>query len=89
MYKEELRRPIPDACPGPRIASHFCLKKSCTRREKGGSSLVHLSKSTAMAILQTFKKHKAAFQVSAAVNIGSMLFGYDTGVAGAVVALAR
>ncbi|RDW76088.1 sugar transporter-2 [Coleophoma crateriformis] len=41
-----------------------------------------------MAVLQTFKKHKGAFYVSAAVNVGSILFGFDTGVAGAIVALA-
>ncbi|KAF8855198.1 general substrate transporter [Acephala macrosclerotiorum] len=41
-----------------------------------------------MAIIQTFKKHKGAFFVSAAANIGSVLFGFNTGVAGGVVALA-
>lgn len=38
--------------------------------------------------LATLKKHKAAIAVSAAVNVGSCLFGFDTGVAGGVVALA-
>ncbi|KAK6069854.1 sugar transporter [Seiridium cupressi] len=41
-----------------------------------------------MAILENLKKHKAAIAVSAAVNVGSCLFGFDTGVAGGVVALA-
>ncbi|KAI1775894.1 general substrate transporter [Hypoxylon cercidicola] len=40
-----------------------------------------------MAILATFKKHKAAFGMSSIVNIGSILFGFDTGIAGGVVAL--
>ncbi|KAI1373087.1 general substrate transporter [Hypoxylon crocopeplum] len=35
----------------------------------------------------TLKKHKVAFAVSSTVNIGSILFGYDTGIAGGVVAL--
>jgi hypothetical protein len=34
-------------------------------------------------------KHKGAIFVSAAANIGSVLFGFDTGVAGGVVALSR
>lgn len=42
-----------------------------------------------MALLSTFKKHKGAISVSAAANIGSILFGFDTGVAGGVVALQR
>ncbi|KAH8646769.1 general substrate transporter [Xylariales sp. PMI_506] len=37
--------------------------------------------------LQELWKYKAAIGVSAAVNIGSCLFGFDTGVVGAVVAL--
>lgn len=37
--------------------------------------------------LRTFRKHKAAFGVSSVVNIGSVLFGFDTGIAGGVVAL--
>ncbi|KAJ9138390.1 Sugar transporter [Pleurostoma richardsiae] len=40
-----------------------------------------------MAILETLKKHKAAIGVSATVNIGACLFGFDTGVAGGVIAL--
>ena len=40
-----------------------------------------------MSIFETVKKHKAAVGVSAAVNIGACLFGFDTGVAGGVVAL--
>ncbi|PVH82681.1 sugar transporter [Cadophora sp. DSE1049] len=40
-----------------------------------------------MTFLSTFKKHKGAISVSAAANIGSILFGFDTGVAGGVVAL--
>lgn len=39
-------------------------------------------------LLATLKKHQVAVAVSAAVNIGSMLFGFDTGVAGGVVSLA-
>lgn len=38
--------------------------------------------------LATLKKHKAAIAVSATVNVGSVLFGFDTGIAGGVVALA-
>lgn len=37
--------------------------------------------------METAKKHKAAFLVSAAVNVGAVLFGFETGVAGGVVAL--
>lgn len=37
--------------------------------------------------LTTLKKHKVAIAVSAAINIGSVLFGFDTGVIGGVVAL--
>ncbi|KAK0102140.1 hypothetical protein ONS96_006104 [Cadophora gregata f. sp. sojae] len=40
-----------------------------------------------MTFLSTLTKHKGAFSVSAAANIGSILFGFDTGVAGGVVAL--
>jgi MFS family permease len=40
-----------------------------------------------MAIFQSLLKHRAAIGVSACVNIGSVLFGFDTGVAGGVVAL--
>ncbi|KAF9891417.1 hypothetical protein FE257_004273 [Aspergillus nanangensis] len=36
---------------------------------------------------QEIRKHKGAFLVSAVANCASMLFGFDTGVAGAVVAL--
>jgi len=36
-----------------------------------------------------FEKAPRRFMVSACVNIGSILFGFDTGVAGGVVALAR
>lgn len=37
--------------------------------------------------MNALKKHKRAFLVSAAVNIGACLFGFDTGIAGGVVAL--
>ncbi|XXG95264.1 hypothetical protein Hte_001525 [Hypoxylon texense] len=40
-----------------------------------------------MPLLATLRKHKAAFGVSSVVNIGSILFGFDTGIAGGVVAL--
>ncbi|KAI4865677.1 general substrate transporter [Hypoxylon rubiginosum] len=40
-----------------------------------------------MSLLATLRKHKAAFGVSSVVNIGSILFGFDTGIAGGVVAL--
>ncbi|KAI8961341.1 general substrate transporter [Daldinia sp. FL1419] len=40
-----------------------------------------------MSLLRALKKHRAAFAVSAAVNAGSVLFGFDTGIAGGVVAL--
>ncbi|KAG4437575.1 hypothetical protein IFR05_006962 [Cadophora sp. M221] len=40
-----------------------------------------------MTFLSTCKKHKGAIYVAAAANIGSILFGFDTGVAGGVVAL--
>ncbi|KAH6717214.1 general substrate transporter [Leptodontidium sp. MPI-SDFR-AT-0119] len=40
-----------------------------------------------MTFLSTCKKHKGSIYVSAAANIGSILFGFDTGVAGGVVAL--
>ncbi|OTB10280.1 hypothetical protein K445DRAFT_70583 [Daldinia sp. EC12] len=40
-----------------------------------------------MLRLAALKKHRVAFGVSAAVNIGSVLFGFDTGIAGGVVAL--
>lgn len=33
------------------------------------------------------KKHRVAIGVAATVNIGSILFGFDTGIAGGVVAL--
>lgn len=39
-------------------------------------------------LLAALREHKTAIAVSAAVNIGSILFGFDTGVAGGVVALA-
>jgi hypothetical protein len=42
-----------------------------------------------MTVMETFKKNKGAIVVSAAANIGSVLFGFDTGVAGGIVALAR
>lgn len=37
--------------------------------------------------MDSLKKHKIAFLVSAAVNVGAILFGFDTGVAGGIVAL--
>lgn len=37
--------------------------------------------------MDAVKKHKAAFLVSAAANVGAVLFGFETGVAGGVVAL--
>ncbi|KAH7384854.1 general substrate transporter [Cadophora sp. MPI-SDFR-AT-0126] len=40
-----------------------------------------------MTFHSTFRKHKVAIFVSAAANIGSILFGFDTGVAGGVVTL--
>ncbi|KAI1388128.1 general substrate transporter [Hypoxylon trugodes] len=40
-----------------------------------------------MPLFATLKKHKVAFAVSSTVNIGSMLFGFDTGIVGGVVAL--
>ncbi|KAI9743874.1 MAG: hypothetical protein M1818_002608 [Claussenomyces sp. TS43310] len=45
-------------------------------------------KEPAMPVLQTLKKHHGAFFTSAAVNVGAVLFGFDTGVAGGIVALA-
>lgn len=38
--------------------------------------------------LATLKKHKTAILASIAINIGSILFGFDTGIAGGVIALA-
>ncbi|KAI1075420.1 general substrate transporter [Whalleya microplaca] len=40
-----------------------------------------------MAIRDALKKHRAAIWASLIINIGAMLFGFDTGVAGGVVAL--
>ncbi|ETS84102.1 hypothetical protein PFICI_02127 [Pestalotiopsis fici W106-1] len=40
-----------------------------------------------MTIMESLQKNRAAIAVSAAVNVGSCLFGFDTGVAGGVVAL--
>ncbi|KAI1408604.1 general substrate transporter [Hypoxylon sp. FL1857] len=40
-----------------------------------------------MAPFAIFKKHRVAFAVSSTVNIGSILFGFDTGIAGGVTAL--
>ncbi|KAF7541896.1 hypothetical protein G7054_g225 [Neopestalotiopsis clavispora] len=40
-----------------------------------------------MTIIESLWKNRAAIAVSAAVNVGSCLFGFDTGVAGGVVAL--
>ncbi|CAK7243802.1 MAG: hypothetical protein STHCBS139747_005330 [Sporothrix thermara] len=40
-----------------------------------------------MSLVQLLRKHKAAIGVSAAVNVGACLFGFDTGVAGGDVAL--
>lgn len=37
--------------------------------------------------MEALNKQRPAFLVSAAVNVGAMLFGFDTGVAGGVVAL--
>jgi hypothetical protein len=42
-----------------------------------------------MSYYSLFKKHRRALAVSAAVNVGSVLFGFDTGVAGAVISLKR
>ncbi len=42
-----------------------------------------------MGIMGTFTKHKGAIFVSVTAKIGSVLFGFDTGVPSAVVALAR
>lgn len=39
--------------------------------------------------LALLSKHKGAVSVAAVANTASMLFGYDTGVAGSVVALRR
>ena len=40
-----------------------------------------------MGFFAVLRKHKVAIAVCAAVNTGSMLFGFDTGIAGAVIAL--
>lgn len=37
--------------------------------------------------MESLRKHKHAFLVSAAINIGAILFGFDTGIAGGVVSL--
>lgn len=39
--------------------------------------------------LALLSKHRGAVSVAAVANTASMLFGYDTGVAGSVVALRR
>ncbi|EPE03514.1 sugar transporter [Ophiostoma piceae UAMH 11346] len=40
-----------------------------------------------MSLVATLRKHRVAIGVSAAVNVSACLFGFDTGVAGGVVAL--
>lgn len=42
-----------------------------------------------METIRLLKQHRAALMVSVLANLGAMLFGFDTGIAGAVISMKR